>query len=77
MTALLRDSRGSTVAMPTPNHIRAFELRLKANWSSEDVVQMLTPTFVESVLLKGFAALEPTTKVRTSYSSETRVLCWC
>lgn len=53
--------------MPTPNHIRAFELRLKANWSSEDVVQMLTPTFVESVLLKGFAALEPTTKVRTSY----------
>ncbi len=51
-------------AMPTPNHIRAFELRLKDNWSSEDVVQMLTREFVESVLLKGFAALEPATKVR-------------
>lgn len=50
--------------MPTPNHIRAFEIRLRANWSSEDVVQMLTPDFVESVLLPGFAALEPTIKVR-------------
>lgn len=50
--------------MPTPNHIRAFEVRLRANWSSEDVVQMLTPDFVESVLLPGFAALEPTIKVR-------------
>lgn len=50
--------------MPTPNHIRAFELRLRANWSSEDVVQMLTPDFVESVLFPGFAALEPTIKVR-------------
>lgn len=49
--------------MPTPKHIRAFELRLRANWSSEDVVQMLTPDFVESVLLHGFAALEPTIKV--------------
>lgn len=49
--------------MTTPNRIRAFELRLRANWSSEDVVQMLTPDYVESVLLLGFAALEPTIKV--------------
>ncbi|CAM9115254.1 unnamed protein product [Hapterophycus canaliculatus] len=50
--------------MPTPKHIRAFELRLRANWSSEDVVTMLTPDFVETVLLHGFAALEPTIKMR-------------
>lgn len=56
-----RTDRGEV--MPTPKHIRAFELRLRANWSSEDVVQMLTPDFVESVLLHGFAALEPTIKV--------------
>lgn len=50
--------------MPTQTkHIRAFELRLETNWSSEDVVQMLTPDFVETVLLPGFAALEPTIKV--------------
>lgn len=46
-----------------PKHIRAFELKLEANWSSEDVVNMLTPDFVEMVLLQGFAALEPTIKV--------------
>lgn len=46
-----------------PKHIRAFELRLEANWSSEDVVNMLTSDFVEMVLLRGFAALEPTIKV--------------
>lgn len=52
------------VVMPAqPKHIRAFELRLEANWSSEDVVNMLTPDFVEMVLLRGFAALEPTIKV--------------
>ncbi|CAM9270281.1 unnamed protein product [Scytosiphon promiscuus] len=50
--------------MPTPKHIRAFELRLRANWSSEDVVPVLTPDFVETVLLHGFAALEPTIKMR-------------
>lgn len=62
--------------MPTPNHIRAFELRLQDNWSSEDVVQMLTREFVESVLLKGFAALEPATKVKvdTAVSSGAAVL---
>lgn len=46
-----------------PKHIRAFELRLGANWSSEDVVQMLSPEFVSTVLLHGFPELEPTIKV--------------
>lgn len=46
-----------------PKHIRAFELRLEENWSSEDVVQMLTPDFVATALLPGFPALEPTIKV--------------
>lgn len=51
-------------AMPAqPKHIRAFELRLEKNWSSEDVVSMLTPDFVGTVLLQGFGALEPTIKV--------------
>lgn len=59
-----------------PKHIRAFELRLEKNWSSEDVVSMLTPDFVGTVLLQGFAALEPTIKVtfwkyRTVSSSTT------
>jgi len=60
--------------MPTPNDIRAFELKLKANWSSENVVPRLTPQFVESVLLMGFAALEPTTKVRHRISAGAPVL---
>lgn len=58
--------------MPTPKHIRAFELRLRANWSSEDVVPMLTPDFLETVLLHGFAALEPTIKVRQDTSPAER-----
>ena len=65
----------SVLVMPAqPKHIRAFELRLEANWSSEDVVNMLTPDFVEMVLLRGFAALEATIKV-SSINNSPHVLC--
>lgn len=60
----LSDEPSGRVGMPAQTkHIRAFELRLEANWSSEDVVQMLTPDFVSTVVLDGFSALEPTIKV--------------
>lgn len=50
--------------MPGPKQIRALELKIDGNWSSEDAVQLLTPDFVGRVLLHGFTGLEPTMKVR-------------
>ena len=50
--------------MPGPKQIRALELKIDGNWSSEDAVQLLTPDFVGRVLLHGFTGLEPTMKVK-------------
>lgn len=51
--------------MPGPKQIRALELKIDGNWSSEDAVQLLTPDFVGRVLLHGFTGLEPTMKVKS------------
>lgn len=52
------------LTMPGPKQIRALELKIDGNWSSEDAVQLLTPDFVGRVLLHGFTGLEPTMKVK-------------
>ncbi|CAM9239583.1 unnamed protein product [Choristocarpus tenellus] len=51
--------------MAAQQGLRGLELKLEDNWSSEDVVHMLTPDLVGNVLLDCFGEMEPTIKMRT------------